>query len=145
VGRHAVEIVCRKDDPDAVCVQVGEEVEDLVPGADVDTRSGFVEEDDSRSTDQCPSEEHPLLLAPGQFPDVPVGQLCDAQSLENRLNLCLLGATRPRQGAPRSTAHKDALGHGHREVPVDRLQLGHIADGQIHCPGDCAGYLLDGA
>ena len=71
MGGDAVEVVGGQHDRQPVAVEVGKEVEDLVAGAEVDTRR-------SRRwriwPKQRPGEEHVFLPSTaGQMADVPVG------------------------------------------------------------------------
>ena len=80
--------------------------------------------------EQRAGHEHPLLLAARQFADVTVGEVADAEPVEHVGDLAPLGATRPRQAATGGPGHQHALADRDRKVPVDRLDLGHVADAQ---------------
>ena len=101
VGGEAVEVMGGEDDRDAVLVQVGEQVQDVVPGRDIDPACRLVEEEELRLPQQGASEEHALLLAAGELADVAAGQITDAETVEHRGDLGTLGLARPRQAAPR--------------------------------------------
>ena len=90
--------------------------------------------------DHRPGQEHPLLLAARQLPDLPVAQAADAQPLEHPVRL-VAGPPRSSRGASGAcapAAHQHDLAHGRREVPVDRLELGHPADVRGSSGGDVA-------
>ena len=138
VGSDAVEVVGGQDDRQPVAVQVAEEVEDLVAGPEIDTRGRLVHQQQLRSTEQCPGDEHSLLLASGQLANVPVGKRGDLETLQDRVDLGPLAAAAPRPHASAGAGHEDALADRHREVPVDGLDLRDVADAQ-------AGRSVDGA
>ena len=48
VGRQPVEVVGRQDDRETVGIEIGQQVKDLVAGAHIDARSGFVEHKEIR-------------------------------------------------------------------------------------------------
>ncbi len=64
-------------------VQVGEQVQHVVAGVDVDAGRRLVEQQAARAAEQGAGQEHPLLLAAGELADVPLGQLGDAEALEH--------------------------------------------------------------
>src|SRR5262249_52444766 len=83
VGGDGVELVGGHDDGDAVVlVEMGEEVEDVVAGFDVDAGGRFVEEEELGTTDQGAGQEGALLLTAGEVADVAVAELADAEALE---------------------------------------------------------------
>ena len=82
VGGDRVELVGGEHDRDPVGVEVGEQVEDVVAGLEVDAARRLVEEQERRVGDQRAGQEDPLLLAAGQLADVAAGQAADAQPLE---------------------------------------------------------------
>ena len=103
VAGDAVQVVRREDDREAEVVQVVEQVEDVVAGADVDARRRLVHQQQVRIAEQCPGDEHALLLAAGELADVrdPPGPRCRA-------------ATAPRAPRPRSAR----LRHGRMRPDV---------------------------
>jgi hypothetical protein len=70
VGRHAVEVVGGEDDREPVAVEVVEQVEHLVAGADVDAGRSARRAAAGPAPQQRPRQEHALLLPAGQLPDV---------------------------------------------------------------------------
>ena len=128
VGGDAVEVVRGEHDGQPVVVQVAEQVEDLVAGADVDARRRLVEQQQVGFGEQGAGEEHPLLLSTRQRTDVAAGELADAELVEHPPHVGLLLLGRPGQEPAADPGHEHALGHRDREVPVDPLDLGHVGD-----------------
>ena len=96
VRSHPVEVVGGEHDRDAVLVQVCQQVQHVVPGADVDAGRRLVEHQQAGVAQQSAGQEHPLLLAAGELADVPLGKLGDAQTIQHRGNVGLVGAAGPR-------------------------------------------------
>src|SRR5712692_282920 len=74
VGCHPVQIVGRNDDRHSLMVDLVEEVDDIVSGANVEPGRGFIQEDQVRLSDQRAAEKDRLLLAAGKLPDVTFSQ-----------------------------------------------------------------------
>ncbi len=128
VCRHAVQVVRREHDGQAVAVQLVEQVQHLVTGSDVDPGRWLVHEQELGTPQQRPGDEHALLLAAGQLADVPTGELSDAEALEDGDDVAPLVLRRPGQQPRAPARHEHALGHGDREAPVHRLELGDVGD-----------------
>ena len=129
MGGDGVDFVGGHDDGDALVVQLVEEVEELVAGLDVDADGGFVEEEQGWVADEGAGEKDALLLAAGEFTDVSLAQVVDAEALQHAADEFLVLATVPRiERVGHGEAHDDGLFHGDGEVPVDGLELGNVAD-----------------
>ena len=81
--------------------------------------------------EQGAGDEHALLLAARELADVAVGQLVDARAARaprrpRRARRALAHGSSRRCVRAMSTHSRD----GHREAPVDRLDLRHVADAQ---------------
>jgi hypothetical protein len=79
-------------------------------------------------------EEHPLLLAAGEFADVSVFETAKTELLEQLSHAFAL-----RLGGTRSVPlgrgrHEDDLAHRDGEVPVDCFDLGNVSNPQIGPP-----------
>ena len=83
-------------------MQLAEQVHDLVPGPHVDARRGLVQQQEVGLGQQGPGEEHALLLTAGQRPDVPAGEVADAEAVEHPGDVALLVPRRPRQDPTRT-------------------------------------------
>ena len=59
--------------------------------------------------------------------------------MQHRGHLRALGAGGPGERAGPRAGHQHALGDGHREAPVDGLDLRHVADAQARAAADRAG------
>ncbi len=145
VSGHAVEIVSREDDRDSVLVQVSKQVQHVMAGGHVDPTRGLVHQQELRLTQQGPSEEHPLLLPTGQLTNVPLRQPSDAQALEHSVDIRLLLAACPRHATSTGPRHQDAFHDGDGEVPVHRLELGHVGHAEAVAPPDRASHRWQGA
>ena len=135
VGGDAVEVVRRQQDRQAARVEVVEQVEDLVAQADVDAGRRLVHQQQLGLAEQRAGDEHALLLAAGELPDVAVAQVLDDPS-RARISptAARSAAARPGQPAAGRARHQHALLDGHREAPVDRLDLRHVGDPQALAP-----------
>ena len=133
---EAVEIMGGHQDRDATLVEFAEKVEHFVAGTDIDPRCWFVHQQQFRVAEQGAGDEHSLLLTTGELADVTVGEIADAEAFEDVGDsgpFCRVG---PRPVAAVTRRHQHGLGNSHREVPVDRLDLGDIADAEVGSAGD---------
>jgi hypothetical protein len=71
-------------------------------------------------------------------------EAAQAEAFEHVVHLDLLGLRAPRQ-PPSALGHEEALGHGDREVPVHRLDLRHVAGGELRTAHHGAVHRLDRA
>ena len=130
VGRDAVQVVGGQHDRDAVLMQVGEQVQHVVPRRDVDAGRRFVQQQQLGLAQQGPGDEHALLLPAGELADVPSGKLGNAQPVEDLLRPRRASAAIGHGSSRRACAPSARTRDGHREVPVHRLELRHVADAQ---------------
>ena len=103
VGGDAVQVVGREHDGEAVGVEVGEEVQDLVAGAHVDAGRGLVEQQHSGLAEQRPGDEHPLLLAAGELADVAIAEAADAELVEHVVDFGAARRATPTAGRARGS------------------------------------------
>jgi hypothetical protein len=136
MGGDAVQVMGAQHDGEPVLVERRQEVQNLVAGAHVDAGGGLVQDQDLRPAQQGPGDEHPLLLPARKLTDVAMAEIADAQALEDGSHLGLLLPAGPRQAPAPGAGHQDHFGHGHREVPVDRLDLGDVAGPQLGAADD---------
>ncbi len=129
VGRETVDVVRGEDDRHAVPVQIGEQVEQLVTRRDVDAAGRFVEHEQVGFLRQRTGEEDPLLLPAGEFADVPVVEPVEPDRVDDPADPVGVG---PRQSPepPVADRQRHHVEHGDGERPVDRLDLGDVADPQ---------------
>src|SRR5581483_12169363 len=82
-----------------------------------------------RLRNQSSRQEDTLLLPAGQFTDVALAELGNAQPFHDCLCQCALGPARPGPyPRPLSPTHQHRLFDVQWEIPVHRLHLRHIAD-----------------
>ena len=109
----------------------------------VDAGRRLVHEQEVGLAEHRARDEDALLLAAGQLPDVAVAQVLDVQPREHLADGGALGGARPRQPATVDAGHEHALLDGHREAPVDRLDLRHVGHPQALAARDAAADRLD--
>ena len=129
VGGDGVNLVGCHHDGHALVVKLVKEVHDVVPGLDVDSGGWLVEEKESRVADEGSSEEDALLLPAGELPYVPVSEIGYAEALHDHPSVtALLGRVPREEGLAHGGTHEDYFLYGDREVPVDGLELGNVAN-----------------
>jgi len=112
----------------AVAMQIGEKVDDLVPGAHIDTGGRLVENEQFWLAMEGASEEYPLLLAAGEFTYVPVFETAESELVKEFRHLLafrLAGTLSIPLGRSR---HQDDFAHRDGEIPVHRFDLGNVRD-----------------
>ena len=124
----AIQVVGAEHDGEPVVVELAQEVKDFVACSYVDTGRGFVEEQDLRFAEKGAGDEHALLLSSGQLADVAMTKLTDAEAIKDDGDVALLRCAGPRSTTPVDSGHRNDLGDRNWKVPVDRLDLGHVAD-----------------
>src|SRR5581483_10160366 len=128
VRGDSIKLVRRHDDRDVLVVELVQQVQDIVAGLDVHAGRRLVQEEDTWVADQRSRQENTLLLAPGEGADVPPRQGVDAKATHDRVGALAVLAAGPGQPAVPRPPQEDRLLHRYREVPIDRLQLRHVAD-----------------
>lgn len=125
-------------DGDALVVELVEKVHDLVTGLDVDAGDGFVEEEEPRVTYEGSGEKGALLFTARELPNVPAGEVTDAEPGHDVLGVAHLPGCVPwKEGFAHGCAHQHDLANSYGEVPVDGLKLGDVADvGAFRAEGD---------
>ena len=115
VRRNRVQVVGGQDHRHAIMVQLGQQMQHIVPGLDVHAGRRLVQEQQAWLAHKRASQEHALLLATAQVADVPTAEIADAQALEEVLDFDLLGAhgsanSRPGTASPMATTSRTVTG-----------------------------------
>ncbi|MDF3042397.1 MAG: hypothetical protein K0Q71_5103 [Thermomicrobiales bacterium] len=129
VRRDGIQLVGGEHHGHSLAVQLGEQVQDVVAGLDVDTGGGLVENEEVRLANQRARQEHPLLLSAGEVTNLPPAQAGQSQPLQDDRGSTAILPAGPGQWTHAAYAphHHDVLDRD-REGPVDRFDLGYVAD-----------------
>jgi hypothetical protein len=128
--------MCGEQDGEAVSVEVCQQVQHLVPRANVDTRSWLIHNQNVWVAKHCARKKHTLLLAAREFADVSICHIANTQSVKNvtnRFSFCMSNARPPRASR---ACHYNHFFNRDREVPVDGFNLRHISKSQLRLHGD---------
>jgi hypothetical protein len=96
VRGHRVQLMGREDDRDALSVQLGQQVQDVISRLDVHARGWLIQDQQFRFTNQRPRQEDALLLPAGEFTNVPPPQPAESQSLQGCIDSCAVSTRGPR-------------------------------------------------
>ena len=109
-------------------MQIGEEVDDLVAGADIDTGGRLVENEQFWLAMESAGEEHPLLLAAREFADVPILETAESELVKEFRHLLAFRPAGTLSVPLGCRRHQDDFAHRDGEIPVDRFDLRNVRD-----------------
>ena len=81
-------VVLDRDDRDALAIELGEALVDLLGASGVELGDGLVDDDDGRLQRKRPGKRRQVRLATGQLPDVATGDPGDAEGLQCGVRVC---------------------------------------------------------
>jgi hypothetical protein len=95
-------------------------------GGDIHMIQGLVQEHEIGVMSQSPGEHHPLLLSPGKFTDLPIGQSDDFHRLHGGIHsIPILGTGSFKPSEMDITPHHHHLPDRHGKPPVHAASLGN--------------------
>ena len=83
VRRHRIEFVRRHENCGALLIEMGEVVQDIVAGFDIDACGRFVQDQDVRFANKRAGQKDAMLLPAGELPDVSTSYAANAKFLKN--------------------------------------------------------------